>query len=186
MKIIDLKPEQAVLVEQVAVILREAFEDGSDAWSTLESARQEVQESFGTGHLSRVALDDKGDALGWVGGVPDYDGNVYELHPMAVKPSAQGQGVGTALVADLEEQARAHGAITVMLGTDDESNGTSLYGRDLYPDVAGHISSIRNKSRHPYEFYEKCGYVIVGLVPDANGFGKPDILMAKRVGSKNK
>ena len=25
------------------------------------------------------------------------------------------------------------------------------------------------------------GFVIVGVVPDANGLGKPDILMAKRV-----
>lgn len=184
MKITDLKPENNILVEQVATILREAFEDTTDTWSTLESARDEVLESFGVGHLSRVALDDKGNALGWVGGIPDYNGHVYELHPMAVKPSAQGQGIGTALVTDLEEQARARGAITVMLGTDDESNGTSLYGRDLYPDVASFIGGIRNKSRHPYEFYEKCGYVIVGLIPDANGFGKPDILMAKRVGSK--
>jgi hypothetical protein len=27
------------------------------------------------------------------------------------------------------------------------------------------------------------GYVITGIVPDANGRGKPDILMAKRVRS---
>jgi len=33
----------------------------------------------------------------------------------------------------------------------------------------------------PFEFYQKCGFVIVGVVPDANGLGKPDILMAKRV-----
>jgi aminoglycoside 6'-N-acetyltransferase I len=32
------------------------------------------------------------------------------------------------------------------------------------------------------EFYRKLGFVIVGVVPDANGPGKPDILMAKRVG----
>ena len=28
----------------------------------------------------------------------------------------------------------------------------------------------------------RLGFVVVGVVPDANGFGKPDILMAKRVG----
>lgn len=36
----------------------------------------------------------------------------------------------------------------------------------------------------PYEFYQKLGYAIIGVVPDANGLGKPDILMAKRVGMK--
>lgn len=34
---------------------------------------------------------------------------------------------------------------------------------------------------HPYEFYQKLGYSIVGVLPDANGFEKPDIFMAKRV-----
>ncbi|MCA9940912.1 MAG: AAC(6')-Ia family aminoglycoside 6'-N-acetyltransferase, partial [Anaerolineales bacterium] len=27
----------------------------------------------------------------------------------------------------------------------------------------------------------KLGYAIVGVVPDANGWGKPDIIMAKRI-----
>jgi aminoglycoside 6'-N-acetyltransferase I len=42
---------------------------------------------------------------------------------------------------------------------------------DLRPDDESAI--------HPYEFYQKLGYVIVGVIPDANGPGKPDILMAK-------
>jgi aminoglycoside 6'-N-acetyltransferase I len=31
------------------------------------------------------------------------------------------------------------------------------------------------------EFHQKLGYTVVGVVPDANGPGKPDISMAKRV-----
>jgi len=34
-----------------------------------------------------------------------------------------------------------------------------------------------------YEFYQKLGFVIVGVMPDANSFGKPDIYLAKRVGN---
>jgi len=44
-----------------------------------------------------------------------------------------------------------------------------------------HVARIRNLKQHPYEFYQKQGFVIVGVMPDANGIGKPDILMAKSV-----
>lgn len=183
MQIVDLKPHQTEWIEQVAILLREAFTHIPDAWETHADAVREVQESFGQDRISRVALDAGGNIVGWIGGIPQYDGNVYELHPLAVKPGHQGQGIGRALVADLEEQVRARGAMTVVLGSDDEFDATNLYGQDLYPDIAGRILSIQNVRRHPYEFYQKCGYVIYGLVPDANGFGRPDILMAKRVGT---
>ena len=58
--------------------------------------------------------------LGWIGGIRQYDGNVWELHPLVVKPSYQGQGIGRALVTDLEEQVRQRGGLTLWLGTDDE------------------------------------------------------------------
>jgi hypothetical protein len=41
---------------------------------------------------------------------------------------------------------------------------------------------LTNLRDHPYECYRKLGFVIVGVIPDANGFGKPDIFMAKRLG----
>lgn len=182
MTIIDLKLEHQKYVAQVAAILVEAFAHFPETFDTLEQARAEVLESFQPNRISRVALDENDDAVGWVGGIPQYDGNVYELHPLAIKPSHQGRGIGRALVADLEQQVRARGAITVVLGTDDEFDGTNLYGQDLYPDIAARISGIKNIRKHPYEFYQKCGYVIYGILPDANGFGRPDILMAKRVG----
>jgi aminoglycoside 6'-N-acetyltransferase I len=56
-----------------------------------------------------------------------------------------------------------------------------LSGINLYPQVWDHLAHLRNLKRHPYEFYQKQGYMIVGVMPDANGLGKPDILMAKSV-----
>jgi aminoglycoside 6'-N-acetyltransferase I len=181
-RIVDLLSHDVELVRQVTAILIEAFANSPSFAKTPEEAVAEVTESFAERRMSRVALNAKGDAEGWVGGIEQYNGFVYELHPLAVKPSVQRHGTGRALVHDFEEQARKRGAMTVILGTDDEIGGTSLFGVDVYPDVCAHVSSIRNVANHPYEFYKKCGYEIVGLVPDANGFGKPDILMAKRVG----
>ena len=153
-----------------------------DAWPDLPSALDEVRESFGEERISMVAVDEDGAALGWIGGISEYDGNVWELHPLVVHTERQGEGIGRALVADLEERLRERGALTVMLGSDDVSNQTTLSGVDLYDDLSGKMANIRNLRRHPYEFYQKLGYKIVGVVPDANGVGKPDIIMAKRIG----
>jgi aminoglycoside 6'-N-acetyltransferase I len=43
------------------------------------------------------------------------------------------------------------------------------------------VRDIRNFKNHPFEFYQKLGYVITGVVIDANGVGKPDILMSKSI-----
>jgi aminoglycoside 6'-N-acetyltransferase I len=181
MRIIDLANDDEKIIEQVADLLIDAFAHIPDYMKTRGEALAEIRESFAQKRISRVALDDEGNALGWVGGIEQYDGNVYELHPLAVKPDAQRRGIGRALVSDFEDQARRRGAITVMLGTDDEFGGTKLFSKDVYPNVLEHAAAIRNIGNHPYEFYQKCGYVIVGILPDANGFGKPDIFMAKRV-----
>jgi aminoglycoside 6'-N-acetyltransferase I len=82
---------------------------------------------------------------------------------------------------DIEEIIRHRGGTTIYLGTDDEDGMTSLADTDLYPDVFEHIARIKNLKHHPYQFYQKLGFVIVGVIPDANGPGKPDILMSKRV-----
>ncbi len=119
--------------------------------------------------------------MGWIGGIREYDGHAWELHPLVVHPDHQGQGVGRALVADLERLVSELGGTTIYLGTDDEDNMTSLSDKDLYPNVFEHITNIENLRGHPFSFYQKLGFAIVGVIPDANGPGKPDIIMAKRV-----
>lgn len=52
---------------------------------------------------------------------------------------------------------------------------------DLNDDTFDRIENIKNLRKHPYEFYQKMGYKIVGVISDANGLGKSDIWMAKRV-----
>lgn len=182
MQIIDLCPDNLEAIQQAAALLVEGFQEHwSNAWPNLDSALEEVQESFGTDRISRIAVDDAGAVLGWIGGIKQYNGNVWELHPLVVRSECRGKGIGKALVADLEERVRERGGLTIWLGTDDEDNMTTLSGVNLYPDVFEHIAKIRNLRGHPYEFYQKCGFVIVGVVPDANGLGKPDIYMAKPI-----
>lgn len=183
-RIIDLRPEDGESVSQAAALLVEAFkEHWPRAWPDLDAALVEVRDSFGPDRISRVAVDESGRVLGWVGGIRQYDGHVWELHPLAVSPACRGRGVGRALVADLEAQVAGRGALTLWVGTDDEVGQTSLAGADLYPDVLGRLAAIRNLRGHPFEFYQRLGFALVGVMPDANGPGKPDIFLAKRVGA---
>lgn len=180
-KITSLLPDHGQFIQQAAQLLVDAFrEHWPDAWPTMEEGLKEVEEMLQEGRICRVAVDERDNLLGIIGGIPGYDGNVWELHPLAVAPSRQGQGIGRALVEDLEAQVRSKGGLTITLGTDDEDGMTSLSNTDLYENLWDKIRGIRNLKGHPYEFYQKMGYVISGVVPDANGIGKPDILMAKR------
>jgi aminoglycoside 6'-N-acetyltransferase I len=195
MRITDLSPNDTDLINRIAAILVAAFAEHWPDWMPdTDSALEEIHESFAPDRISRVALDTDNHSairiphsafptvLGWIGGISDYDGLVWELHPLAVHPDHQGQGIGRALVADFEEQVRLRGGLTVTLGSDDTDDMTTLSNIDLYdPDPWAHIANIRNLKGHPYEFYQKLGYVITGVVPDANGPGKPDIIMSKRV-----
>lgn len=170
MQIIRLQAEDGKLLLAAATLLVEGFhEHWPDAWPDLEAALEEVRGAVVPENICRAAVDDRGELLGWIGGQPAYDGNVWELHPLVVWPERQSEGIGRALVADFETQVAARGGLTITLGTDDEANLTSLGGVDLYPNPLAHLAAIRNRRRHPYEFYLRCG------------FGKPDILMAKRV-----
>jgi len=182
MNIITLLPNNEHLVHQSAQLLVDAFrEHWPNAWPTFDDAMKEVHEMLEAERVCRVAVDEQGNLLGIIGGIPGYDGHVWELHPLAVQPNMQGKGIGRALVDDLEEQVRQRSGLTITLGSDDEDNMTSLSDVDLYEYLWDKIKNVRNLKGHPFEFYQKMGYIITGVVPDANGRGKPDIIMSKRV-----
>ena len=178
----DLDGEEEA-IRQAAELLVEGFrDDWPEAWPDMSSALGEVRECLEEGRICRAALDRSGAVLGWIGGIPSYEGNVWELHPLVVRKDLQRRGIGRALVTDLEVRVRERGGLTLWLGTDDETNMTTLSGVDLYPNVLEHLANIKNLRGHPYEFYQRLGFSIVGVMPDANGPGKPDIYMAKRCG----
>ena len=182
MNIITPQSENNQLVHQAAQLLMDAFlEHWPEEWPTFEEGLKEVHEMLEAERICLAAIDESGNLLGIIGGISGYNGNVWELHPLAVQPHMQGKGIGRALAQDFEEQVCQRGGLTITLGSDDEDNMTSLANVDLFENTWEKIQNIRNVKGHPFEFYRKLGYVITGVVPDANGIGKPDILMAKRV-----
>ena len=177
MDVVVLVTQPLAIRTQAAAMLAEAFPH-EHGWPTIELGLAEIEWVAKDGFV-RAGLDD-GQVWGWVGGLPEYRGRVWELHPIVVASAHRLRGVGRALVAAFEAEARARGGLTATLGTDDEFGQTSLTGVDLYVDLPGRISTLRDLgTRHPFLFYAKLGYVVTGLMPDANGRGKPDIFMSK-------
>jgi aminoglycoside 6'-N-acetyltransferase I len=163
MRITDLDREDKNLLRQVAQLLVDGFTHfRPHPWGTLAIAMEEVEESLTPDRISLVALDQDDRPTGWIGGIRQYEGHVWELHPLVVAPAFRNKGIGTELVKALEKRVADHGGLTLWLGSDDV-NGAKVVGY------------------HPYDFYRKLGFVVTGVMPDANGLGKPDIFMSKRV-----
>jgi aminoglycoside 6'-N-acetyltransferase I len=183
LNIADLATQSELIREQAASLLVEAF-DEPRGWPTLELARDEVASVLREG-FARAAVDGS-TLVGWVGGLPEYAGRVWELHPMVVRREYRRRGMGRTLVEAFEAEASRRGALTATLGTDDDSGMTSLADVDLYDDVPRHIAALHDLGRgHPCLFYRKLGYVVTGVVPDANGRGRPDIYMSKRLSRRS-
>lgn len=181
--IVPLRPEDREVVRQAAELLVEGFRaNWPDAWPRIEDALAELAE-FATDdeRVAWAAVDAEGRVVGWIGAIRQYRGNVWELHPIVVHPDHRGRGVGRVLVDFLADAAREAGAFTLWVGTDDEAGMTSLGGVDLYPGLLDRLRDIRDLRGHPFGFYQRVGFEIAGVVPDANGFGKPDILLARRL-----
>lgn len=177
MEIVDLTPGHRDWIAQAARILHQTLPQG---WPTVESAQSEVWASFGSDRSSRVAVDECGEVLGWIGAIRRYS-HAWELHPLVVRPDRQRQGIGSALVRDLERLLRQRGCLTLFVGTDDETGETSVAGVELFPGVLEHAQRLTVLGSHPVDFYRRLGFVVIGLLPDANGPGKPDIWLAKRI-----
>jgi aminoglycoside 6'-N-acetyltransferase I len=184
----DLPHDAPNLIDQTAALLHDAFRGRTEDWQDLPSAREEVMASLAPDRVSRVAMnDDAGVVVGWIGGIPTYSGRVWELHPLVVSRPHRRRGIGRALVHDLERKIAARGGLTLWLGSDDENDETTVSGVNLYenvPDAIRDLTVVRGE--HPCEFYRRLGFRVVGLMPDANGPGKPDIFFAKAVGGSDR
>ena len=185
MKIINMQTLNQQQRIQAAQMLTDELPQG---WASLAEAMEEIAERVdtierdGNGESLFLAAIDGDDVLGWVGMLPSYGGNVYELHPLVVRRDNQRKGIGAMLVQALEQAAKERGGLTMQLGADDDAPGgeTSLANADLFDDLPKHLQEFK-PGTHQTAFYMKLGYKIIGVMPDANGIGKPDIYLAKRL-----
>ncbi len=185
LRITDLTSSNPAACRRAAALLVEGFaEHWPLTWPDLDTARLTVEESLAPDRICRAAFTDRDHLAGWTAAEPLYGGNVWELNVIVVQSSYQRQGIGRALLEDMEFQVAQRGGLTIWLGSDDEDGMTSLPGVDLYPDPLWHVARITNFKGHPYEFYRKMGFAIAGVLPDANGRGKPDIFLAKPVAQR--
>ncbi|HOA91601.1 MAG: GNAT family N-acetyltransferase [Bacillota bacterium] len=178
MKIVNMTQLNETQIMQAAQILTDSIPIG---WPTLQDALDEINELLVPENTLLAAVEN-GDVIGWGGILPQYNGNVFELHPLAVRIDKRKQGTGRVIVTALEDEARKQGGLTIFVGADDEKdNGeTSFANVDLFDDFPGKIKSF-SSGTHQSGFYLKLGYKIIGVMPDANGVGKPDIFLGKRL-----
>lgn len=180
MQIVEFANLAKPQLQRAAKILVEAFAHAPAAWNEIADACAEVSTFLDDRERLAFAAVKQGQLLGWIGGLRTTP-QAWELHPLAVDPRYQRRGIGSLLVSALEGRARREGVETIWLGSDDDFGGTNLHGIDVYPDVLQHLARLEATAGHPLTFYRKHGYTVVGMLPDVNGFGKPDILMAKRI-----
>lgn len=173
--------ESEYLIDQAAEILTNTFNGlNKNAWPDIEHAKKEVLECIEEPNIC-IGLCADHQLCGWIGLRPMYE-KTWELHPLVVEKRFQRQGIGRRLIAEIEKIAKERGIIGIVLGTDDETESTSLSRVDITESNLWHeIAHIKNINNHPYEFYKKCGYFIVGIIPNANGRHKPDIWMWKNL-----
>jgi aminoglycoside 6'-N-acetyltransferase I len=177
MEIVDLALLTLDQRGEASRVLREALP--GPAYQAEGEAEAQTSSFFEDPERFALAAIDGESVRGWVGGIRGYS-HALELHPLVVDPPWQGRGVGRALVAALEARARSEGFLTLWLGTDDEVGGTSLFGAQLFPDALAKLATIApSPAGHPFFFYRRLGFEPIGVLPDANGRGQPDILMAK-------
>ena len=135
MVICDLRPDAETSIVQAAQLLVEGFrEHWPNAWPTLEAALDEVRECLSAERICRIAMLEE-TVVGWIGGIPQYDGHVWELHPLVVRADARGCGIGRALVEDLEAQVAVRGGHTIAIAAADARLQANAHTTITLPDA---------------------------------------------------
>jgi hypothetical protein len=82
MKVVDLADQPEKILEDAARLLVEEF-DAWHGWPTLALAVDEVRSVISDGFARAMIENDF--LFGWIGGLPEYHGRVWELHSLVVR-----------------------------------------------------------------------------------------------------
>ena len=181
--LIPIDPANLALIDALAHLTFWAFKVHAPNWLPSEAdARRQVLSATAPDRINRVLLSPQATPLGWIGVMPINQGRIWEIHPLAIAPDQQGHGYGRMLVQAIERLATERGVLGLLAGTGDTTGATPLYGMDLYQNPCAGVHKLSGRENHPVTFWQKIGFTIVGVVPDAEGRGKPAITLAKRIG----
>jgi aminoglycoside 6'-N-acetyltransferase I len=170
-------------INELAQLTYLAFKVHAPSWLPSEAdAKRQVLRATETDRINRVLLSPNATPIGWIGVIPINHGRIWEIHPLAISPAQQGHGYGRMLVQEIERLAAERGVLGLLAGTSDATGATPLYGIDLYQNPFEALNKLNSVKNHPVMFWQKIGFTIVGVVPDAEGRGKPAISLAKRIG----
>jgi ribosomal protein S18 acetylase RimI-like enzyme len=108
-----------------------------------------------------LGADVDGRLAGWIcwGATPCTVGT-YDLYWMAVDPSVQGVGVGTALIEEMERRLAGEARLVAI-----DTSGREDYARTR-------------------RFYQARGYQIAGVIPDFYAPGDDQVILTKVVGGR--
>ena len=167
----------------------EAFPE-DEMWPDLDEkmAWETVEFSISNENIC-IGLKVGNELVGWVCLRPEYEKikneETWELHPFAISPKFKRKGYGKILMEEVEKIAQEKNIIGIILSSGDEANKTSLSDEEITGEnIIEKIQNIKNYKNHPYEFYQKCGYSIIGIIPNAYGLKKSDIWLWKDIRKK--
>jgi|GEM_PF-1397568 aminoglycoside 6'-N-acetyltransferase I len=128
MKIINMTQLNKTQTIQAAQILTDSIPIG---WPTLQDALDEINRLLIPENTLLAAVEND-IVLGWGDILPGYNGNVYELHPLAVRGDRRKQGIGRAIVAALEDEAGKLAGFTIHVGADDLAGTDQLVPESVH------------------------------------------------------
>ncbi len=178
--IVDLAGLGATQRDQLASLTQVASQEHSPEWlPDIARAHEVIAEA--RDRFSRVMLDADNAPIGWVSAAHDW-GRIWDLHPLIVGIAHQRRGIGRMLVQEVEREAARSGALVLSLSTSDTTHATTLSDVDLFDDPLRHLANIAMRAPHAVQFWQRIGFQLVGMTPDAEGVGQPSLQLAKRLG----